>query len=612
MVKKPSNKGPESITSQGKQKSLWIRTLRLFSLLMLWLALALLVLTAYYAWDLPDLDNYEKQTRRPSITILAADNTVITTYGDVYDNAVKFNEVPPYLIQSIIATEDRRFFSHIGVDVSGIVRATLANVRAKRIRQGGSTLTQQLAKNLFLTPERSMRRKIQEIILAFWLEARFSKRQIITLYLNRVYFGAGTFGVAAAARRYFGKSVKNISLKEAALLSGLLKAPSRYSPFRNKKLSLKRANQVLTNMFVAGFLSKSDAQRAKGEVIKLANQKSGSGALYFADWLLQRAFGFVGRGNQDLIIKTTLSPYLQNIGEQQVKISLKKDGKALRVGQAALVSLSPDGAIRAMVGGRRYAASQFNMVNQALRQPGSAFKLFVYVAALESGLKPDDIVIDEPVSIDGWKPKNYTGKFLGPVTLRRALSESINTVAVKVSEKIGRKKVIKVAHKLGITAKLKGHPSIALGVDGVNLLDLTSAYALFANRGYPAWPYGIIEIRNNKNEILYRRSRVLAGRLVQKQIVENIKSMLTDVVKFGTGKRARLSEVVAGKSGTSQGFRDAWFIGFTKNLVTGVWVGNDNFLPMIGVTGGSLPAELWKKFMLKTLKRVPTSNKPKL
>ncbi len=255
MVKKPSNKGPESITSQGKQKSLWIRTLRLFSLLMLWLALALLVLTAYYAWDLPDLDNYEKQTRRPSITILAADNTVITTYGDVYDNAVKFNEVPPYLIQSIIATEDRRFFSHIGVDVSGIVRATLANVRAKRIRQGGSTLTQQLAKNLFLTPERSMRRKIQEIILAFWLEARFSKRQIITLYLNRVYFGAGTFGVAAAARRYFGKSVKNISLKEAALLSGLLKAPSRYSPFRNKKLGLKRAKQVLTNILVAGFLS---------------------------------------------------------------------------------------------------------------------------------------------------------------------------------------------------------------------------------------------------------------------------------------------------------------------------------------------------------------------
>lgn len=612
MVKKPSNKGPESITNQGKQKPLWLRTLRLFSLLMLWLALALLVLTAYYAWDLPDLDNYEKQARRPSITILAADNTVITTYGDVYDNVVKFNEVPPYLIQSIIATEDRRFFSHIGVDVFGMVRATLVNVRAKRIRQGGSTLTQQLAKNLFLTPERSMRRKIQEIFLAFWLEARFSKRQIITLYLNRVYFGAGTFGVAAAARRYFGKSIKNINLKEAALLSGLLKAPSRYSPFRNKKLSLKRANQVLTNMFVAGFLSKSDAQRAKEEVIKLANQKSGSGARYFADWLLQRAFGFVGRGNQDLIIKTTLSPYLQNLGEQQVKNSLKKDGKKLRVGQAALVSLSPDGAIRAMVGGRRYAASQFNRVNQALRQPGSAFKLFVYVAALESGLRPDDIVIDEPVSIDGWKPKNYTGKFLGPVTLRRALSESINTVAVKVSEKIGRKKVIKVAQKLGITAKLKGHPSIALGVDGVNLLDLTSAYALFANRGYPAWPYGIIEIRNNKNEILYRRSRVLAGRLVQKQIVKDIKSMLTDVVKFGTGKRARLSEEVAGKSGTSQGFRDAWFIGFTKNLVTGVWVGNDNFLPMIGVTGGSLPADLWKKFMLKTFKGIPISKKQKL
>jgi len=601
MAKRSTENGTKKGRTEKEEPSFRFRILRLSALMVLWSGLILSALVAYYAWDLPDVENYEKHTRRPSVTLLASDSSVIATYGDLYANVVQFNEVPPYLIQAIVSTEDRRFFDHFGIDIFGIARATLANLRAGSVRQGGSTLTQQLAKNLFLTPERSLRRKIQELLLALWLEAKLSKRQILTIYLNRVYLGAGTFGVDAAARRYFGKSVRDINLKEAALLVGLLKAPSRYSPFRDKNLSLTRTKQVLSNMVAAGFLSKQDALKARMDNLKFKNQVKGSGARYFSDWLLQRAFAFVGRTSGDLIIKTTLSPRLQKLGETRVVQTLTTVGNTRNVGQAALVSLSPDGAIRAMIGGRNYASSQFNRVNQALRQPGSAFKLFVYLAALEAGIQPHDEIVDGPVSIKGWKPRNYSGKFLGPISLRTALAKSINTVAVKVSEQIGRQKVIKAAQRLGITSKLKSHPSIALGVGEVTLLDLTSSYAIFANKGFSAWPYGITEIRNNENEILYKRSPLSTGALVKKSIVKDMNSMLVDVVKSGTGKRARFSKNVAGKTGTSQGFRDAWFIGFTGGLVTGVWVGNDNFSPMKHVTGGSIPADLWRKFMMDAL-----------
>ena len=602
-----AERSPENQTGRSRP-SFGFRVLRSSALVILWSGLILSALVAYYAWDLPDVENYEKHSRRPSVTLLASDSSVISTYGDLYANVVRYNEVPPYLIQAIVSTEDRRFFDHFGIDIFGIARAALANLRAGSVRQGGSTLTQQLAKNLFLTPERSLRRKIQELLLAFWLEAKLSKRQIFTIYLNRVYLGAGTFGVDAAARRYFGKSVRQINLKEAALLVGLLKAPSRYSPFRDKNLSLIRTNQVLSNMVAAGFLSKQDALQAKMDDLKFTNQVKGSGARYFSDWLLQRAFAFVGRTSRDLIIKTTLSSRLQKLGEARVVETLTNAGNKRNVGQAALVSLSPDGAIRAMIGGRHYASSQFNRVNQALRQPGSAFKLFVYLAALEAGIEPHDEVVDGPVSIKGWKPRNYSGKFLGRISLRTAFAKSINTVAVKVSEQIGRQKVIKAAKRLGITSKLKSHPSIALGVGEVTLLDLTSAYAIFSNKGFSAWPYGILEIRNNKNEILYKRSPLSTGPLVKNSIVKDMNSMLVDAVKFGTGKRARLSKKVAGKTGTSQGFRDAWFIGFTSGLVTGVWVGNDNFSPMKKVTGGSIPADLWRKFMMDALKGIPDTS----
>lgn len=625
MAKKPSGQknGGKKGANKASRKKLeatppgskvsnprWWGAARWAALIFLWSGITVAGILAYYAWDLPDLEKFETPLRRPSITILASDNSVITTYGDLHAGAVSFNEVPPYLIQAVIATEDRRFFDHLGIDFFGIMRAAFVNLRAGRVRQGGSTLTQQLAKNLFLTPERSLRRKIQEVLLAFWLETRFSKKQIFTIYLNRVYLGAGAYGVEAATRRYFGKSVRRVGLREAAILAGLLKAPTRYSPFRNKKLSLKRADQVLNNMVVAGFLNKNDAVSASKKKLLFANQATGTGARYYSDWILERAVGFVGRTDQDLIIKSTLSPRLQKIGEGQISATLKEVGQIRNVGQAALVSLSPDGAVRAMVGGNRYVASQFNRVTQALRQPGSAFKLFVYLAALEAGMRPEDTVVDGPVTIKDWRPQNYTGRYLGLISLQDAFSKSVNTAAVKVSEKIGRQNVIKAAKRLGITSELKGHPSIALGTGEASLLDMTAAYAIFSNQGFPSWPYGIIEIQDSRNRVLYRRRPVRADPLVGKGIVKSMQSMLVNVVKSGTGRRARLDRPAAGKTGTSQGFRDAWFIGFTAELATGVWLGNDDFSPMKKVSGGRIPAKMWRNFMMDALRGTPVRPLP--
>jgi penicillin-binding protein 1A len=571
----------------------------------IWGFLAIAGIVAWYAWDLPDLQKLDTPTRRPSMTLLAADGSVLTTYGDLHGGAVRFDEAPPYLVQAIIATEDRRFFDHFGVDILGILRAALTNLWAGSVRQGGSTLTQQLAKNLFLTPERTLRRKVRELLLAFWLEARFTKQQIFTIYINRVYLGAGTYGIEAAARRYFGKSARRITLREASILAGLLKAPTRYSPLRNKAASFKRADVVIAKMVAAGFLTPGDAAAAKRERVRLAGQRTGPGARYFTDWLLERAVGFVGRGTRDLVIQTTLSPRLQRIAERRVERMLAGPGAKRKARQAALLALAPDGAVRAMVGGRRYQASQFNRATQALRQPGSAFKLFVYLAALEAGLRPGDPVLDAPVTVDGWKPRNYNSRYRGRITLQEALAASVNTVAVRISEQAGRGRVVEAAERLGITARLKAHPSIALGASEASLMEMTSAYAVFANRGYPAWPYGIIDIRDGKGRVLYRRRATDQARLVSPAVTADMQSMLRDVVRSGTGRAARLNRPAAGKTGTSQEFRDAWFIGFTAELVAGVWMGNDDSSPMKNVTGGSLPARLWRNFMTDALKGTP-------
>ena len=602
-IKRDSGAGPAAGSEQTRP--LWVRLVRWGAVLAIWGVVLVGGIVAWHAFGLPDLEALETPERRPSVTLLAADESVLATYGDLHGGAIRFNEAPPFLVQAIVATEDRRFFDHGGVDFIGIARAAVANLLAGGVRQGGSTLTQQLAKNLFLTPERSLSRKIRELILAFWLEARFSKQQIFTIYLNRVYLGAGTYGVEAAAQRYFGKTTRRLSLREASVIAGLLKAPTRYSPLRDPKAAMARGDQVLDNMVAAGFLSSRDAASAKRQQLSPAGGRSGTGTRYFADWLLERAAGFVGRTDRDLVIRTTLSPNLQRLAEERVDRMLAGPAASRGAGQAALLSLAPDGAVRAMVGGRNYQASQFNRATQALRQPGSAFKLFVYLAALEAGMTPGDTVLDAPVTVAGWRPRNYDGRYRGRMTLSNALAGSVNTAAVRVSENAGRRKVVDLAERLGITSRLKAHPSIALGASEASLLELTSAYAVIANRGLAAWPYGIVEIRDSGGKQLYRRSGDGAGRLLDPATVAAMQTMLRGVIDHGTGKAARLSRPAAGKTGTSQDFRDAWFIGFTNELVTGVWLGNDDSSPMKKVTGGSLPAMLWRQFMTDALKGVP-------
>lgn len=541
--------------------------------------------------------------RQPSLILLATDGSVIDTVGGSYGEAVSVDELPPHLPLAVLAVEDRRFYEHFGLDLIGLARAVVANLRAGRVVQGGSTITQQLAKNLFLTPERTVKRKVQEFLLALWLEQRFSKEQILSLYLNRVYLGAGAYGVDAAARHYFGKSAQKVTVYEAALLAGLLKAPSRYNPVTNADAAESRAELVLGAMVDAGFLSPSKAslalQQAPGLEIKADR------AHYFTDWIFSQIEGYVGASQHDLTVQTTLDARLQRMAEREVAGLFVGKGAEARAAQAALVALSPEGAVRAMVGGRDYRESQFNRVTQARRQPGSAFKLFVFLAGLENGLRPDREILDAPVRVEMWAPRNYRNRYFGEVTLREGFARSLNSVAVRVSEEAGRQSVVEAARRLGIRSNLEAIPSIALGTSEVTLLELTSAYGVFANQGNAVWPYAIEEIRDRDGGVLFRRSASRAVRVVASRQVEQMNDLLHATVVWGTGKAAALERPTAGKTGTSQDFRDGWFVGFTAELVAGVWIGNDDGTPMAGVTGGSLPATLWRRFMARALDGTP-------
>ncbi len=570
----------------------------------IWALVLLGGLVAWYAYDLPDVDAMAAATRQPSVTLMAADGTLLASYGEIYGARVSVAKLPPHLPLAVLAVEDRRFYQHPGVDFRGLLRASLANLRAGRIVQGGSTVTQQLAKNLFLTPERTFRRKIQELLLALWLEHKFTKDQILGLYLNRVYLGAGTYGVDAAARRYFDKPAAEVNLYEAALLAGLLKAPSRYSPARHKDRAARRTALVLATMVDAGFITAGEARQARSETIR-GRAAAGVQARYFTDWVLAQVSAFIGPADRDLTVITTLNPAYQRIAEAELVALLDGEGRDRRVGQGALVMMDPGGAVRAMVGGRSYDASQFNRATQALRQPGSAFKPFVYLAGLEGGLRPDDEIDDAKVSVEGWSPRNYGRRYLGRVTLREAFARSLNSVAVRVSERAGRDRVVAAAKRLGITSKLAGHPSIALGTSEVTLLELTGAYATFANQGRGAWPYGILEVRGPEGEVLYARAGGGPGRLVGPRVVEDMTDLMAATVIWGSGKAANPGRPAAGKTGTSQDFRDAWFVGYTAEVVAGVWLGNDDGAPMDRVTGGSLPAALWGRVVAQALQAAP-------
>ncbi|MFQ5533822.1 MAG: transglycosylase domain-containing protein [Sphingomonadales bacterium] len=577
----------------------------------IWAAIAGVGLVGYYALDLPNVEGLGRTTTRVTITVLADDGSEIAVFGERRGAWISAEEAPASLIQAVLATEDRRFFEHSGIDIIGLARATVANIRAGRIVQGGSTITQQLAKNLFLSPERTIKRKLQELMLAAWLEHVFSKDQILALYLNRVYLGAGTFGVDGAAHRYFAKPVTALNSRQTALLAGLLKAPSRYAPTNNRRNAQARTDQVIANMVDAGFLTAAQAARTRRLPLGLKPAANLDNARYFADWVMRKVSAYAGAGHGDLVVQTTLAPRLQRFAEHAVTDALARDGQRLKANQAALIALAPDGAVKAMVGGRSYAGSQYNRVTQARRQPGSAFKLFVYLAAMEAGLTPDSVMRDAPIILEGWQPRNYGGVHAGEVTLSEALTKSINTVAVKLSERVDRRRVVAAARRLGISTPVTGHPSVALGTAEVRLLDLTAAYGALASGGLKTLPHGIAEIRTASGQVLFQRKSSGRPRVVLARQVGQLNDMLSQVLVTGTGKAARLDRPAAGKTGTSQDFRDAVFVGFTADLVAGVWVGNDDGAPMRRVTGGGLPARIWRDFMVSANEGLPARPLPR-
>jgi penicillin-binding protein 1A len=607
-----SSRPPPRPPRRAGRGRLWRgRVLRFAVLLLLWVGVLGGGVIGYFALTLPDTDRLVQSQRRPSVTILAADGSLLTTYGDLFGRPLLLKQMSPYLPQAVIATEDRRFYSHFGIDPIGLLRAAMADFAAGHVVEGGSTITQQLAKNLFLTPERSLGRKIRETLLALWLEHRFTKNEILEIYLNRVYLGAGTYGVDAAAHRYSGVSATRLDLYQSAMIAGLLKAPARFNPTRDRELAAARTTQVLANMVEAGCISQSAAAAAGREAGTLGEiAVARPGTRYFADWIAAQVSDFAGPDSRDLTVITTLDPRMQAPAEQAVAATIARDGARASVSQGALVAMSPDGAVRAMVGGRSYDASQFNRATQAERQPGSAFKPFVYLAGLEAGLRPSDHFVDGPIQIGGWRPHDYGEHYMGDMTLAEALAQSINTIAVQVALRAGVDNIVAVAHRLGIASPLTRDTSIALGTDEVNLLELTAAYAPFANGGTGVWPYGIAEVRDSRGHVVFRRAGSGPGRVVDPEREGEMNEMLEGVVDHGTGRDARLPRPAAGKTGTTQDYRDAWFIGYTADLVAGVWLGNDDDTPMNKVTGGSLPAAAWRQFMLAATRSMPVRALP--
>jgi penicillin-binding protein 1A len=565
----------------------------------LWAAIAVVGVIVWAGAHLPPIQSLEIPKRPPTIQIVGLDGSVLATRGEMAGTNVSLKELPPYLPKAFIAIEDRRFYSHYGVDPLGILRAAITNILHRGVSQGGSTLTQQLAKNLFLTQERTLQRKLQEAELALWLERKHSKAEILELYLNRVYFGSGAYGVEAAAQRYFGKSAKAVTIAEAAMLAGLVKSPSRLAPNRNPEGAEARAKLVLAAMADAKFITDAQAQ-APITKPSYAVRAVGAGTVnYVADWIGEVLDDLVGQIEQSIVVETSIDPKLQSIAEIAVIDELAAKSVKFNVSQGALVAMTPDGAVRAMVGGRNYAESQYNRAVTAKRQPGSAFKPFVYLTAIEAGLTPDTIRQDAPLDIKGWKPENYSHEYFGAVTLTQALAMSLNTVAVRVGMEVGPKNVVRTAHRLGIASKLDANASIALGTSEVSLTELVGAYAPFANGGQAVSPHVVNRIRTvDGNRILYTRPVDQPNQVIDPRNVAMMNTMMLETLLSGTARKAEIPGwMAAGKTGTSQDFRDAWFIGYTAQLVTGVWLGNDDNSPTKKTTGGGLPVEVWTRFM---------------
>lgn len=609
-AKRASKPGKAAATSRRKRKQSR-RPRRSFALLRslvywcivlgIWVGIAVGGLILYHGMQMPAASTWSIPDRPPNIKILSTDGTVIANRGATGGEALALEEMSPFIPQAVIAIEDRRFYSHFGVDPFGLTRALINNLTGQPI-QGGSTITQQLAKNLFLSPERTFERKIQEVLLAFWLEHKFSKDQILAMYLNRVFYGSNAYGVEAASRRYFNKSAREVNLGEAALLAGLLKAPSRLSPARNPEAAEERAQVVLGAMQEEGFITEDEIKTAMSQPPTKARSYWSGAEHYAADMVVDEIKKLIGDINHDVVVETTVNLSLERKAEEVLTDILDGQGATLNASQAALVSMDATGAIRALVGGRDYAQSQFNRAVTAKRQPGSAFKPFVYAAALEAGIRPDSIRNDAPVRIGKWTPENYDQKYRGEVTISSALSRSLNTIAAQLVMEVGPEEVVSLAHRMGIEQELQPNASIALGTSEVPLVELTAAYAPFMNGGYKATPHIVRRVLDADGNVLYDGSYGNPPRVLSETIVATMNNMLTRVIQEGTGKAARLDGwQAAGKSGTTQSFRDALFVGYTSIMTTGIWFGNDNGTPMKKVTGGGLPAKAWKEYMTAAL-----------
>lgn len=565
----------------------------------LWAALALGLVLAWFAKDLPDITKQMAFERRPTITIKANDGSIIDRYGDIKGETISVKDLPPYVPQAILAIEDRRFYYHFGIDPVGIIRAFGVNMVKGGFVQGGSTITQQLAKNLFLSRDRTLKRKIQEAMLAVWLETKLSKDEILSAYLNRVYLGGGAYGIDAAANIYFNKPARELSVREAATIAGLLKAPSRYSPSANPSLSAQRTHVVLQAMEDAGYLDKAEFKKFdKLPPIPPRKPSSGDTLRYFTDYIVGQIEALTGIPEQDIVVETTLDKDIQAQAESAITKAVLTYGEKYKLSQGAAMVMSLDGAVVAMVGGRDYDLSEYNRATNALRSPGSSFKPIVYLSALEHGWNPNSTIVDEPITTGKYRPQNYGNEYYGEVTLTQALTRSLNTVAYNLIKNVGPDNVIGLARRLGITADLEPNLSLALGSNGVPMIQMVTAYATLGRGGLAVEPFAIIRIKDKDGKVLFEQpAQRDARQVVQRGLIYQITGMMQSVVRYGTGQAAQGPYVAAGKTGTSQDFRDAWFIGFTNKYAAAVWVGNDDNSPMKRVTGGMIPASAWREIM---------------
>jgi len=563
--------------------------------------IGLAVSVAVAMGSLPSFDEFKRSPNGQSVEIRAADNSILVTLGPSYGEWLPFARIPATMKAAMIAVEDRRFYYHPGVDPVGIGRSLVVAQRSGHFTQGASTITQQLARNVFLTANRTFSRKVREAVLALAIERRFTKEAILELYLNRVYFGGGAYGIDAAARKFFGHSAEHLTLPEAAIIAGLVKAPSRYAPSADPVASRGRAATVIATMADSGAITPGEAAAADLNGLRFAPQERASGVRYFTDWVLAQVETLTDETAEPLTVATTLDPAGQRAAETAIA------AEAPPGTQGALIAIARDGAVRAMVGGRDYVTSNYNRAVAARRQPGSSWKLFDYLAAIEDGVSPDDPVVDAPITIDGWSPRNFSRGYAGTVTVRQAFAASLNTVAVRLAQRAGFDTVATVARRLGITTPIDSRPAMSLGASDVTLIELTTAYAAIANEGAEARPYGIRSIATASGRSLYVRETPEARVLVAPYVAAKMTDLLKAAVETGSGRNAQIGRPLAGKTGTTTSNKDGWFVGFTSGLTAGVWMGRDDARPVPVLQGGRAPARAFAAYMARAVGGTPPS-----